>query len=271
MTYKKQNKKLSHTDELKIQLNRLYDYYNHYKFIHPDPLEFLYNYKDRLDQEIVGLIASSLAYGKVNQILKNVQKILNILGKRPRLYLMTKSPSEIKKDILGFKYRFTTEEDMFSLLIGIRGIIKQYGSLETGFKSHLNNKKHPKIIYALMGFCEEIKKASGNKINFLIPSPSKGSACKRFNLFLRWMVRSDKVDPGCWEGIPSSILIVPVDTHMFTIAHTLGFTKRKNVDLKTAIEITEKFKYIQPNDPVKYDFALTRLGIRDEMDIVPFL
>ena len=95
-----------------------------------------------------------------------------------------------------------------------------------------------------------------------LPSPDGGSACKRLNLFLRWMVRKDNVDPGIWQSIPASHLIVPLDTHMHRIAKAMGLTSRKQADIQSAIEITGAFSFIRPADPVRYDFALTRLGIK---------
>jgi uncharacterized protein (TIGR02757 family) len=97
--------------------------------------------------------------------------------------------------------------------------------------------------------------------------PEKGSACKRIMLFLRWMIRNDEVDPGGWDKISPELLIVPLDTHMHTIGKILGFTERRNADMKTALEITRGFKKISARDPVKYDFCLTRFGIRREMQM----
>ena len=91
--------------------------------------------------------------------------------------------------------------------------------------------------------------------------PSAGSACKRLNLYLKWMIRNDQVDPGCWKKIPPSKLVMPLDTHIFRICSNLGITKRKSADMKTALEITSFFRSINPEDPIKYDFALTRPGI----------
>jgi uncharacterized protein (TIGR02757 family) len=96
---------------------------------------------------------------------------------------------------------------------------------------------------------------------FLLASPANGSVCKRLNMFLRWMVRRDDVDPGLWKSIDKSKLIVPVDVHMARLCKILGLYKRKTITLKAAVEITESFKLIEPADPVKYDFALSRIGI----------
>ena len=107
---------------------------------------------------------------------------------------------------------------------------------------------------------------SEHNCGILITPPEKGSACKRFNLFLRWMVRCDSVDPGGWKCIDKKDLLVPVDTHMFDIATRLGFTHRRYGDLKAALEITAGFARYCPEDPVKFDFSLTRLGIHPDLD-----
>jgi uncharacterized protein (TIGR02757 family) len=104
-----------------------------------------------------------------------------------------------------------------------------------------------------------------------VPSPVGGSACKRLNLFLRWMVRQDGVDPGGWDNVPQSKLIVPVDTHMHRICLRLGLTTRKQANMATALEITEGFRALAPDDPVRYDFSLTRLGIRRDADLADCL
>ena len=100
-----------------------------------------------------------------------------------------------------------------------------------------------------------------------MPDPSKGSACKRLALYLRWMVRNDEVDPGGWKMVDPSALLIPLDTHMFNICTTLGLCSRKAADGRSAIEITEAFKKVCPEDPVRYDFALTRFGIRSDMKL----
>ncbi len=248
---------------LKTYLERLYKHYNHKKFVHPDPLEFLYDYYDLKDREITALIASSLAYGRVYSILKALDFIFSKLNPSPFTFVVDNNFDHYKEVFKNFKYRFTDTQDICSLLLGIKKIILNYGSLKECFEQKvLPNDKT--ILPGLSKFFKELKKASGNELKFLLPIPENGSACKRANLFLRWMVRKDPVDPGGWDQNLCSKLVVPVDTHMHKIAYKLGLTSRKTSDIKTALEITEAFKKISPTDPVKYDFALTRPGIRKE-------
>jgi len=241
-------------------LERLYGIYNRKKFVHPDPLEFLYRYPDPEDREIAGLVASSLAYGRVQQILVSVEKALAPLGDHPARELHDISPSKLAASYRGFKHRFTTDEDLVSLFIGARNAIKKHASLGALLKSHISRSDNT-ILPAVNRFVEDV---SGGG-TYLLPSPSDGSACKRLNLYLRWMVRKDRVDPGGWKGIPKRLLIVPVDVHMANISREFGLTSRATAGMAMAIEITDYFRKISPDDPVKYDFCLTRFGIHPDM------
>ena len=246
----------------KERLEALYFAYNRRCYVHPDPLEFLYDFRDPLDVEIVGFIASSLAYGNVKQILRSVSLVLTRMGPCPSAFLLNSPFNRIAETFTDLKHRFTTGQDLARLLWGVRRVIERHGSLQKCFSCRLHRNDH-NVIPALSAFVENI---FPDGCDFLIPAPGKGSACKRLNLFLRWMVRRDDVDPGGWEGVPPSKLLVPLDTHMHRIAITLGLTKRKQADLRTAIEITEAFRKLSPSDPVRYDFVLTRFGIRKDLD-----
>jgi len=264
MTFK--STKSAHDREImRGKLEELYFLYNDRKYVHPDPLEFLYDYPDPLDRELVGLISSSLAYGRVAQILKSVSFILEKMRHSPVSFLKESSGKSLKSTFSGFKHRFTTGEEMASMLIKARGLIEQYGSLNECFLTCFD-KDDETIIPALSAFVERFNGNDCDFKNSLLPAPDKGSACKRLNLFLRWMVRKDEVDPGGWEGIPASKLIIPLDTHMYRICGRLDMTCRKQADLLTALEITEGFRKISPEDPVRYDFAITRLGIRSDAE-----
>jgi uncharacterized protein (TIGR02757 family) len=247
----------------------LYQTYNHREFIHPDPLEFLYDYPELRDREIVGLVASSLAYGGVRQILKGVKSVLERM-ESPHAFLKESSRESLIKIFQNFKYRFTTGEELAGMLYGIKRVVEQHGSLQACFADALSDD-HETIIPALGEFVKELSAVFEGRPRSLLPSPEAGSACKRLNLFLRWMVRRDEVDPGGWDDVPASKLIVPLDTHMHRISLQLGLTKRKQANLKAACEITAAFRSIEPEDPVRYDFALTRLGIRDDLDPAEFL
>ncbi|BBJ27307.1 TIGR02757 family protein [Athalassotoga saccharophila] len=247
-------------------LESLYARYNKYEYIHPDPLEFLYNYPDIRDREIVGLIAASLAYGRVSQILKDVSFVLDKM-ERPYEFIMNSDREYFENKFEGFIHRYTDVKELTQFLMNLKSILQRFGSIHDAFKSGMKIKDE-NVIPALSNFIRLI--VPDGKKNTLVPSAECKSPCKRLNLFLRWMVRHDEVDPGGWDDIPPSKLIVPLDTHMHHISLVLGLTSRKQADMKAAYEITENFKAISPEDPVKYDFCLTRLGIRDDTDMNAF-
>ena len=247
---------------IETRLDRLYLKYNRKKFVSPDPLQFLYDCSDVRDRELVAFIASSLAYGRVGQILKSVAKVLGKMGSSPYDFLTSIPAGVLGKTFAGFKHRFTTDAELVSMLSGVSAVLHEYGSLNECFLSGMSSHDDS-VLPALQSFVDEIACAG----NYLVPSPVRGSACKRLNLFLRWMVRKDAVDPGGWKGVPKSRLIVPLDTHMAKVGQMLNLTQRKSADMKMAMEITASFSAFAPQDPVKYDFSLTRFGIREELDL----
>lgn len=246
------------------ELERLYVRYNDRRFIATDPVELVHRYESPRDCEIAALIASSLAFGTVKQIRGSAEQALAILGERPADRVADSSPGGLDRDFRGFRHRWITGADMASLLGGARRAIGEYGSLGALFGS-LVERGDVDVAPAAGRFARALRGAGGGYRQCLLPSPESGSACKRLNLFLRWMVCSDSVDPGGWHGISPSLLLVPLDTHMHRFALRHGLTSRRAADLKAAREVTAAFREVSPDDPVKYDFALTRLGmLRDE-------
>ena len=255
---------------LKETLEHLYGKYNRREFIHPDPLEFLYNYNELRDREIAGLLSSSLAYGRVFQINKSISIILNRMMPAPFSFLENATMESLLRTFSSFKHRFTTGDEIAAMLFGMKNVIMKYGSLHACFKAGFINNGES-ILPAITKFVDELSSGFNCRSNSLLPLPAKGSACKRINLFLRWMIRRDDVDPGGWDDISPSNLVVPLDTHLHRICLALGLTKRKQADMRTALEITDSFRAVVPHDPVRYDFVLTRFGIRKDMNITSFL
>ncbi len=251
--------------DLKLKLDRLYETYNKIEYVDPDPLLFLYDYPEMKDREIAGMIAASFAYGQVAQIMKTVAHVLEKMGPSPFAYIDTRSQKEISHDFKGFVYRFAKQSHIVSLLWEIHRIIERFGSLEASFCEGLIKKEGANALDGLVNMYRQIEHPE--KIGHLLADPEKNSACKRSHLFLRWMVRKDAVDPGGWEQVSPESLMIPLDTHMYKIGVMSGFTQRKNMDRKTVEQITNGFKNIIRQDPVKYDFCLTRFGIRKSLDI----
>lgn len=255
--------------DTKAKLEALYRRLNKKEYIHPDPLEFLYGYPETRDREVSGLIASSMAYGRVAQILKSVAFVLEEMGPSPYVYLHKSTYRSLARTFTGFRYRFANGKHLAALLFHISRTLKTHGSLNQCFLYGM--KKNNNDFFSGLTYFSKALSAGRHSPGHLIPDPTKKSACKRMNLFLRWMVRTDDVDPGGWQGVKASDLIIPLDTHMHKVGLGLGFTERKAANMKTAIEITEGFRRISVEDPVKYDFSLTRLGIRNDMQMEKFI
>lgn len=255
--------------KIKNVLERLYRKYSHPSFINPDPLQFVYYYSQPQDREIAAFFAAELAYGRVLQIQKSLNLLLGYMGDSPFEFVKNFDNHKRQK-LRSFKHRFTTGDCLADLMELLHNVLIQYGSIEKFFIQGLNADDE-NIIPALDRFCDSLltiyaKAHNGritNGLSFLLPKPSSGSACKRLNLFLRWMVRNDDIDTGLWKSIAQAKLIVPLDVHMGRLCRILKLYDQKTPSLAAAVKITNSFAKIQPTDPVKYDFALSRIGIRD--------
>jgi len=258
------NQQISYIKDI---LEKLYRGYNHKKFIPPDPLQFVYKYRRKADIEIVAFLASALAYGRVGQIEKSLNNLFGLMGPEPYEFVRNFGTKKRKK-LLDFKHRFTAGEDICDLLELLKLVYEKKGSIEKHFLSGYN-KTDDNIIPALGRFCDSLlnmytathKAVPGRGLKYLLAGPASGGAAKRLNLFLRWMVRDDNVDLGLWKSVDKAKLIVPMDVHIFRVSRMLGFCRRKNISIKTAVEVTDRFAQIEPQDPVKYDFTLCRIGM----------
>jgi uncharacterized protein (TIGR02757 family) len=238
--------------------------------ISPDPLQFLHLFKDEMDIEIAGFISSVFAYGNVKQIINTLNSIFGILGSHPYDFI-----KNLDKELLpGFfgrtVHRFYTSRDIQLFFLELNSVLNKEGSLKNLFLRFYSEHKADKNLkiplsgfsnYFLSGFAGKYKKITPG-FRFMFADPLRGSACKRLNLFLRWMIRKDDLDFGIWNEIPADKLVIPVDTHVARICRELKLTKRKNVSWKMAEEITENLKKFDPADPVKYDFAICHIGMR---------
>jgi len=259
--------KASKRTAIKSVLDKLYNKYNHHDLIKPDPLHFVYRYDKPSDREIVALLSADLAYGRVEQIQKSLTNLFGRMGESPYEFVRGFGKTERKK-LNGFKHRFNTDRDISDLLTLLKKVLNQYTSIEEFFAQGYN-PDDINIIPALSKFCNSLLDIYASEhngktsrgLNYLLVNPTNGSACKRLNLFLRWMVRNDDVDAGQWKSIDKARLIVPIDVHMGRLCRILGFHNKQTVSLSTAVTITECFAEIEPTDPVKYDFALSRIGI----------
>ena len=245
----------------------IYAKYHRPKYLGLDPLVCVRQFNSFDNREIAGLLAASLAYGRVEIIVRNINAAINIMGNDPARFVLNTSYKEKLKLFAGFKHRFNDGQDIAALLESVAAVIKKHGSLEKCFDECMKrgDNQLKKALSLFAGILKDNGRARcGDRSSFayLLPSPDNGSACKRLVLYLRWMVRADDgIDLGVWTSVPTSCLIVPVDTHVAKIARSYGLTNRKSADWKMAEEITAALREFDQNDPVKYDFSMCHAGM----------
>ena len=222
-------------------------------------------YSEAVDREFAALICAVLAYGRVSQIKASITRLLDPLGSSPTKALIQLTPDQLEKVTHGWKHRFNTQKDAYCLLYSLRQIYRDYRCLEQAIAPKPNESARDIIERMAEYISGNLPCPPNPSFWYLLPRPSKGSACKRLNLFLRWMVGQSEMDLSLWTSMRPSQLVIPVDTHVHRQALSLGLTKRKSNDWKTAEEITESLRELDPLDPTKYDFALCHLGIEGKI------
>jgi uncharacterized protein (TIGR02757 family) len=235
--------------------------YNNRYFIESDPIQIPWQFEDPEDIEISGFLAATLSWGQRLTIIKNMNRLLNIMEQKPADFIKNASKSDFQT-FKQFKHRTFNGEDCTFFLRSLQNIYINHGGLKTLFENS----------YLAKGSIEEALK-DFRTVFFEIPHPertkkhvadiSKGSSAKRLNMFLRWMVRKDahSVDFGLWNRIRQQDLFIPLDLHSGNVARKLGLLKRKSNDWKAVVELTQTLRKFDPTDPVKYDFALFGLGV----------
>jgi uncharacterized protein (TIGR02757 family) len=239
-----------------------------------DPIVFVRPYDKPEDREVVGWIASAFAYGRVATIQDSVRRILSALGPSPAATLdgVTDFAAFSNERLSGFRHRFHGSRDAGALLYAIAEARRRAGSVSAFFQREWR-EEDPDVAGMLSRAVQSVtafdyrpalprRQLPGDSpVRFFFPDPARGSACKRWNLYLRWMVRHDALDFGLWPFIPTDRLVMPTDTHIHLIARRLGLTRRRTPDWATARQITDSLKRYDPADPVRYDYALCRIGI----------
>jgi uncharacterized protein (TIGR02757 family) len=246
-------------------LERWYERITRRQYVHPDPVEFVHRFDDPGDQEIAGLLAATLAYGNVKAVVRSVGAVLERMDNRPARFVRDTSQAAARRKLRGFQHRWTTGDDVAALLGAMNREIARFGSLGRCFAAGLD-RGDATVLPALRAFVARL--GVGGR---MLSDPSRGSACKRLHLYLRWMVRRDAVDVGAWPSVPPALLVIPLDVHMHSLGRAMGLTARRAADGRTAEEITAAFRTIRPEDPVRYDFCLTRLGLHPEANPCEFL
>jgi len=244
----------------------MYNTYNDPRWLEPDPLAVVRRFPGSADTETVGIIAAALALGNAMRIMGAVETLLQPFGAHPAAALAAMADGDISAAVAGFSYRFFDARDLSSFLCAIRTVRATHGSLENAFLS-VDDPAEPDYAPGASRFVRLLAGSAPSpwRLN-LFPDPARGSAAKRVFLYLRWMVRRDAIDPGPWSRADPARLVVPLDTHMAAACRRLGLITRRSTDLKAAREALAVFKSIRPDDPTRYDFCMTRPGIRPDLD-----
>jgi uncharacterized protein (TIGR02757 family) len=255
---------------LRPALDRLYLEYGRGRPV-ADPIDCVRACPDPADREIAGFIAAGLAFGRVASIMASVRSVLAPMGASPAAFVRRFEPERDAAPFVSFVHRWVRGRDIVALLVILRQMLAAAGSLEQFFLDG-DEAAAPDIGPGLESFCRRARavdlgavyrrRDARPGVHAFFPAPSGGSACKRLNLFLRWMVRRDAVDLGVWTGVAPARLIIPLDVHVIRVGRCLGLTPYASPGWRMAASITASLRQIDPADPVKYDFALCHVGMQ---------
>jgi uncharacterized protein (TIGR02757 family) len=252
------------------ELERLHDSYN-VPDSAADPVQFVWRYDDSQDREVVAAIASGLAFGRLASVLASIERVLALLGPRPAQYLEQFDVAEAREQLAPVVHRWTRGDDLVALLVVLRELRSRHGSLEGALVAG-DDPGHDDIAPGLEAFSAaacgvDVREAYGGVrrgrlgVHYFFPRPSLGSACKRLNLFVRWMTRQDAVDPGGWTQVSRARLVIPLDTHTIRVGRCLRLTRYTSPGWRMAADITATLRRIDPDDPVRFDFSLCHMSM----------
>ncbi len=251
------------------RLESLYQTFDHVDSA-TDPVHIVRRYKAADDREVVGFCAAALAFGRVASVLQSIDALLAVMGPHPARFVRNFEAVRDSHRIEPLVHRWIRGRDLVALLLILQGMLRRAGSIE-GFFLEGDDPVSPDIGPALDSFSTralaiDMREAYGRMpkrpgVCYFFPRPVAGSACKRLNLFLRWMVRKDAIDLGVWTRVSPSRLIVPLDTHVIRVGRCLRLTRYVSPGWKMAAEITASLRAINPADPVRFDFSLCHVGM----------
>ena len=247
----------------------MYDAYNRADSA-ADPVQIVRRYSEPADLEIIGFCASALAFGRVASVLHSVDTLASLLGSHPAAWVRAFDPSAPHPELRAMVHRWTRGVDLVALLWILRQMLERSGSLESFFledddpsavdvSAALDSFSRRALALDMVQAYGRVPKRAG--VCYFFPRPSAGSACKRLNLFLRWMVRRDAVDLGVWTHVDPARLVVPLDTHVIRLGRCLRLTRYTSPGWKMAAEITASLRQIDAQDPVRFDFSLCHVGM----------
>jgi len=255
--------------DLKSVLDRLYADFN-YPDSATDPIQIVRRYSRPDDREVVGFVAAALAFGRVTSVLQSIERVLAVMGRAPAAYVRQFDPGRDARAFDGIVHRWTRDRDIVALVWVLHQMMTAAGSIEAFFAQGddpaSRDVQGALDSFSMRALALDLRAAYGRVprrpgICYFFPRPSAGSACKRLNLFLRWMVRRDALDLGVWSRVSTARLVVPLDTHVIKVGRCLKLTAYTTPGWRMARDITESLRALDPEDPVKYDFALCHLGM----------
>jgi uncharacterized protein (TIGR02757 family) len=254
---------------LRESLSRLYTAYNREDSA-SDPVHRVRPFASAADREVAGFCAAALAFGRVASVLNSIDTLFRILGPHPAAFVRSFDPTAPHPELRQMVHRWTRGEDIAALLWVLRQMLEQSGSVERFFAEGLERGAED-VEAALDSFSSraiaiDVRPIYGRRpkrpgVCYFFPRPSSGSACKRLNLYLRWMVRQDEVDLGAWTAVARSQLIVPLDTHVIRLGRCLRLTTYTSPGWRMAVDITRALRRLDPADPVRFDFSLCHVGM----------
>ena len=245
----------------KTELDKLVEKYENKTFIESDPIQIPHRYKDKEDIEIVAFISALFAYGSRKVFIPKLDELFSKMGKKPLEYIKNGEFS----NLINFNYRFAKENDVIEILKILSKLYNSNETIQTLFKYGYEQKADIKGMLQVVTdyFYLNSTDNVGEGFYFMLANPKNNGAMKRLNMFLRWLVRKPPVDFGLWDFIPTSELLIPLDTHVAKISREMNLLTRKSNDFKAVLELTDKLKQFDANDPTKYDFAIYAKGINE--------
>lgn len=256
---------------LKGRLDRLYTSFNCADSA-TDPIQLVRRFDNPADREVAGFCAAALAFGRVASVIQSIERLFAVMGPSPSAYVRSFDARRQARDLKPIVHRWTKGEDLTALVLILQRMLRK-GSIEAFFLEGYDFEA-PDLSAAIDSFSTraldtDLRPAYGNRkprpgVAYFFSRPSCGGACKRLNLFLRWMVRSDAVDFGIWKNVSASKLVVPLDTHVIRVGQCLRLTRYTSPGWRMAADITASLRKFDANDPVKYDFSLCHLGMSDQ-------
>ena len=259
------------SEKAKSSLDSLYRQFDRRRDI-VDPVQRVHNFRKTQDREVVGFCAAALAFGRVTSVLQSIDALLAVMGDSPAQFVQQFDAAEHRRTIGSITHRWIKGQDLLALLLILRRMLVTSGSIETFFNEGYDADM-PDIENALESFSSRALgmnldsvygRTTRRNVSYFFPRPSKGSACKRLNLYLRWMVRRDQHDLGAWTTVRSSQLVIPLDAHIIRVGQCLGLTSYRSPGWAMARDITNALRRFDPADPVKYDFSLCHMSMMDQ-------